>query len=61
MPAIAIVPGTPHSLHATRLPRPSAGPGLAARLITRRRDGLGAWRGILAKEADGIKTVIEVG
>ena len=36
-------------------------PGLAARLITRRLDGLGAWRGILDKEADGIKTVIEVG
>jgi threonine dehydrogenase-like Zn-dependent dehydrogenase len=27
MPAVAVRPGTPHSLHPTSLPRPAAGPG----------------------------------
>lgn len=35
-------------------------PGLAARLITRRLPGLAAWEEITQREADGIKTVIEV-
>jgi hypothetical protein len=36
-------------------------PGLLERLITRRLPGPGAWEQVLQKEADGIKTVIEVG
>jgi glucose 1-dehydrogenase len=36
-------------------------PGLLERLITRRLPGFAAWEQIVQKEADGIKTVIEVG
>ena len=36
-------------------------PGLTEQVITHRLPGLGAWEGMLAKEADGIKTVVEVG
>lgn len=36
-------------------------PGLAAELITRRLPGFAAWEQIVRREADGIKTVIEVG
>jgi threonine dehydrogenase-like Zn-dependent dehydrogenase len=35
-------------------------PGLAAQMITRRLPGFAAWEQILAKETDGIKSVIEV-
>ncbi|MFM9108980.1 MAG: glucose 1-dehydrogenase [Chloroflexota bacterium] len=35
-------------------------PGLTGRMITRRLPGLGAWQQITEREADGIKTVIEV-
>ncbi len=38
-----------------------AWPGLSSRLITRRLPGFASWEQIVQREADGIKTVIEVG